>query len=164
MQFKDQYKHPLWQKKRLEALEYAGFRCESCESTEDQLHVHHRVYVKGRLIWDYEVTELSVLCHSCHEQAHVHIERFRQVQMLIPPSMIGRAAQLLEGWADYQGLVSPSPGLFGTSDPDAFDPDAFYAGQLAGYMETELGGVLSDMACRISPDRTEAFIRGECQK
>lgn len=68
--WKDQYKHPLWQKKRLEALEAAGFECGDCGANEAQLHVHHRRYVKGRLIWEYALDELDVLCASCHEVAH----------------------------------------------------------------------------------------------
>lgn len=68
--WKDQYKHPLWQKKRLEALEVAGFSCEHCDDSESQLHVHHKQYFKGRRIWEYELSELSVLCEACHEEAH----------------------------------------------------------------------------------------------
>lgn len=66
MDFKDQYKHPMWQKKRLEALNDAGFMCQRCCGDEEQLHVHHKVYVKGRKIWEYAISELSVLCESCH--------------------------------------------------------------------------------------------------
>lgn len=68
--WKDQYKHPNWQKKRLEALDAAGFECDDCGTKEDQLHVHHRRYVKGRMIWEYTLDELEVLCADCHETAH----------------------------------------------------------------------------------------------
>ena len=29
--FSEQYKHPLWQKRRLERLELVGFGCERCD-------------------------------------------------------------------------------------------------------------------------------------
>lgn len=70
MDFKSQYKHPLWQRKRLEVLNAANFSCENCFDSDEQLHVHHRHYVKGRMIWEYDNTELSVLCESCHARAH----------------------------------------------------------------------------------------------
>ena len=54
--FSAQYKHPLWQKKRLEALSGSGFECQNCGSKDDQLHVHHKSYVKGRNVWDYGCT------------------------------------------------------------------------------------------------------------
>ena len=33
--FTDQYKHPLWQKRRLEMLERAKFRCSSCRDLDN---------------------------------------------------------------------------------------------------------------------------------
>ena len=42
--FSEQYKHPLWQKKRLEILEFSEFTCDNCGDTESQLHIHHRAY------------------------------------------------------------------------------------------------------------------------
>lgn len=68
--WKDQYKHPLWQKKRLARLEIANWKCECCDSEEKQLHVHHKAYRKGALIWEYTDDELEVLCEGCHERAH----------------------------------------------------------------------------------------------
>lgn len=65
-----QYKHPNWQKKRLEALEAAGFECSYCGDKDTTLHVHHKRYFKGRKAWEYELAELEVLCEPCHECAH----------------------------------------------------------------------------------------------
>jgi hypothetical protein len=69
-EFSDQYKHPKWQKLRLEMLEAAQFECSKCGDTESQLHVHHRHYVKGRKVWDYGRCELEVLCSACHAEEH----------------------------------------------------------------------------------------------
>lgn len=78
MEWKDQYKHPNWQKKRLECLEDASFECSSCGSKENQLHVHHKQYFKGRKIWDYSLDELVVLCATCHESAHSLNDEFKE--------------------------------------------------------------------------------------
>lgn len=79
MDFKDQYKHPLWQKKRLDVLSEHGFFCSSCESEEKQLHVHHKRYVKGRRIWEYNNEEFLVLCNDCHESVHFGKGVFEEV-------------------------------------------------------------------------------------
>lgn len=70
MDFKNQYKHPLWQKLRLQVLEGYGYKCCRCGDTETQLHVHHPFYRKGAMIWEYTPYELECLCDSCHTQEH----------------------------------------------------------------------------------------------
>ena len=97
--WKDQYKHPLWQKKRLEALEFHGYQCEDCEDKESQLHVHHRRYIKGRAIWDYEMENFSVLCEGCHEFFHQNKEKLNAVISVIPPSRMQALVGLVAGWA-----------------------------------------------------------------
>jgi len=47
------YKHPLWQKKRLEIMQLAGFKCERCRSSDDTLNVHHAYYERGKKPWEY---------------------------------------------------------------------------------------------------------------
>jgi hypothetical protein len=61
---------PEWQRKRLEVFERAGFKCEECGSTTEQLHAHHKIYHKGHAPWEYELSELSCLCDGCHERWH----------------------------------------------------------------------------------------------
>lgn len=68
-QFWAAYKDPRWQKRRLEILSRADWRCEACEETTKQLHVHHRHYVRGRKPWEYKDNELDALCETCHERA-----------------------------------------------------------------------------------------------
>lgn len=72
--YKEQLLHPNWQRKRLEMLEAAGWKCVSCEAADQTLHVHHKRYIKGRKAWEYENDELEVLCEGCHEQEHNHRE------------------------------------------------------------------------------------------
>lgn len=64
------YKDPRWQKKRLEKMQTAKFRCESCESKEKTLNVHHKSYKKNHNPWEYEDYELECLCEDCHAEKH----------------------------------------------------------------------------------------------
>lgn len=68
--YAEQIKHPKWQKKRLEVLEAADWKCEKCGETEKQFHVHHKKYVRGRMAWEYERSELQALCEDCHGDEH----------------------------------------------------------------------------------------------
>lgn len=61
---------PLWQKKRLEILNLHGFKCEKCGCEDKELHVHHRFYITGREVWQYDNDVFQVLCCDCHEKEH----------------------------------------------------------------------------------------------
>lgn len=98
MDFKEQYKHPLWQKKRLEVLSYWDFECQCCGSREDQLHVHHPIYKKGVMIWEYESSELRVLCNKCHEKEHELDQKIKQEIALLGVLSDGPAKAQLVGY------------------------------------------------------------------
>ena len=68
MTYSEKLKHPKWQKKRLEALQDAGWKCQRCEDSETELHVHHLKYHGDP--WDVPLSFLAVLCSMCHESAH----------------------------------------------------------------------------------------------
>lgn len=65
--YREKLKHPLWQKKRLEILQAANFSCEDCGKSDEELHVHHCIYVKGREPWEYNRNTLIAVCHDCHK-------------------------------------------------------------------------------------------------
>ena len=65
-----QLQSPQWQKKRLEVMERAKFQCEECGTQDSQLHVHHRIYQKGKAPWEYPDAYLACLCSDCHAGAH----------------------------------------------------------------------------------------------
>jgi hypothetical protein len=71
MSYADLLKDRRWQKKRLEVLDAAGLKCSSCGSVDPSvpLHVHHKIYVRGRMPWEYNVDELESLCDACHKNA-----------------------------------------------------------------------------------------------
>lgn len=92
--YKEQLLHPNWQRKRLEMLEGANFSCDNCGDTEKTLHVHHRRYIKGRQVWEYEASELAVLCADCHQQHHSERE---MLERLITRADIGGGLTALLG-------------------------------------------------------------------
>lgn len=49
MTYRQQLLHPNWQRKRLEMLSSAEYRCCNCGDGQTTLHVHHKHYVKGRM-------------------------------------------------------------------------------------------------------------------
>lgn len=109
-------RHPKWQRRRLEALSLADFRCSKCRNGELELHVHHRRYVAGRMPWEYADADLEVLCEPCHAAEHgrpsTTARRVRHVQVVQP---VDRVAWMLllhgEWWrtmpaADREALCS----------------------------------------------------------
>ena len=63
----DEYKHPQWQKKRLETLERFRYSCAVCGATESTLHIHHKRYATGKKVWECENRDLIALCEGCHK-------------------------------------------------------------------------------------------------
>lgn len=98
--WKDQYKHPMWQKRRLEALEAARYSCQRCGDEETTLHVHHKRYAKGRHIWEYDLSELSVLCEPCHGSAHVEKEMLQSVMSKLHPEGVSDVISLIAGYCN----------------------------------------------------------------
>jgi Zn finger protein HypA/HybF involved in hydrogenase expression len=70
----DLLRDPQWQKKRLEVMQRATFKCEQCEDGKSTLNVHHSYYEKGLMPWEYPDESLHCLCEPCHQEA----ERIRK--------------------------------------------------------------------------------------
>ncbi len=124
----EQYKHPLWQKKRLEAMEAAGFECSACGDKETMLHVHHHRYVKGRMMWEYELNELNVMCAPCHEERHYVKDQI--ADLFMKADDIDTQAQLLQ---IGRGFLNATAGpYFADRYPRPVDQDYYWVGFLAG--------------------------------
>lgn len=74
MPYREQLLHPNWQRKRLEILAAADFKCRDCGSGENTLHVHHLRYRRGAMAWEYENSDLVALCEECHAERHFHAD------------------------------------------------------------------------------------------
>ena len=69
MTYSEQLRDPRWQRKRLETLNAAGWKCGQCHNDRRTLHVHHLLYRKIAP-WGYSLDELEVLCEPCHRKFH----------------------------------------------------------------------------------------------
>lgn len=123
MTYQQKLKDQRWQKKRLELLNKAGWRCQSmgCEfSTEENrtLHVHHLVYLRGKDPWDYEDWAYMVVCESCHEVEQSLLEA-AHLAIAQNPYLMQACSALSNLDSDTQLAISDA--LFGIvhSRPDA---------------------------------------------
>jgi len=120
--YADQLKHPNWQRKRLEVLQRAGFKCERCHDTESTLHVHHKRYVKGRKAWEYSAEELTALCENCHEGAHDQKADFETLMVGFDadgPNDVGAAMALVAGWAHFLRHTGEEGDALASANPHA---------------------------------------------
>lgn len=66
----DLLRMPQWQRKRLEIMDRDNFQCLMCDDNMNTLHVHHTVYIKDRLPWEYADETLMTVCDYCHDLCH----------------------------------------------------------------------------------------------
>jgi hypothetical protein len=57
-----------WARLKAKALKYYG-GCVIC-GTNEYPELHHRYYYVDGAIDDYELPDVSILCHRCHGRAH----------------------------------------------------------------------------------------------
>jgi len=96
MEYWQLLKRPEWQKKRLEMLNSAGWKCQNCGSKDNTLHVHHKQYFKGKDPWDYESDQLEVLCDECHNVQHQSIQNIKEI---VSVSDVNEIYNLLLGYS-----------------------------------------------------------------
>lgn len=70
MTYGQKLKDPRWQKRRLQVLEYAGWRCQLCGAKDRELHCHHSYYSRGKNPWQYAKGAIIALCVVCHDAFH----------------------------------------------------------------------------------------------
>ena len=76
-------RNPLWQKRRLDVLNAANWRCQDagCSNSEVPLEIHHCYYLYGKKPWDYPSDAFLALCEQCHEKRQ-QLERDIKLQLL----------------------------------------------------------------------------------
>lgn len=77
MNYSDELKDPRWQRKRLEKMQAADWKCEICGDGKKTLHVHHTNYYDGLNPWEYGINHLECLCEHCHALSHIPREKIR---------------------------------------------------------------------------------------
>lgn len=88
MDYEDQLQHPLWLEKRAKILQRDWGICQLC-MTGKNLNVHHKVYIVGRMAWEYSDMYLITLCRACHVETH----------RLKPTPILQREDPIVEGFA-----------------------------------------------------------------
>lgn len=129
---------PRWQKKRLEVLEAAGWKCERCGDSESTLHVHHKHYFNYREPWEYDKKQLAVLCECCHQSTHDSLDML--LEMISRLDMEGPFGRNEVAWL-IRGFVG-----FGPFPQTSSDLSIALAGQQA-----------RDSIKEISPDEFESY-------
>lgn len=97
--YKEQLLHPNWQRKRQDILTRDNYSCTYCGDKETTLHVHHKRYIKGRMVWDYENDDLDTLCAVCHKQQHSDREFLDEMLAGVNVD-IGQVIGLVAGFLD----------------------------------------------------------------
>lgn len=125
IEWRDQYKHPQWQRVRLQVMQLAGFKCQMCGADDETLNVHHKTYIKGRLIWEYELDNFESLCNCCHEDAHKAKDRIMAVMRSVPSVFWEEMADFMTGYMNDRS----------DAELDAVEPFSFELGKLACSLE-----------------------------
>ncbi len=92
-----EYEHPEWQKKRLEVMEYAQFKCQCCGAKDNPLNVHHVNYDQDKPLWNYKFYEFRCLCETCHQHQHELIRLFRSIVSRLDNKNLNQFRELFSG-------------------------------------------------------------------
>lgn len=145
MNYSDQLKHPLWQRRRLEIMQRDEFACQVCFDKDSTLHVHHKHYIKGRMAWEYADDELVTLCEPCHGFAHEESEAWKQLLAKLRtdgPYSTGEAFALISGWA-HENCGHDLSSEYNSN------PITFSVGEIASLLQPMDMGVLLDLFCAL---------------
>lgn len=108
---------PRWQKRRLEIMSRAEFHCEQCDDGGTTLNVHHKLYRKGAMPWDYTDDELACICENCHKTEHQARESLNRALAEMHITQIEQVLGFAEGLVAKQKVYEDSE-EGGISDPD----------------------------------------------
>ena len=114
MTYLEKLQDARWQEKRLETLKDANWECEDCNKGKNDgisLHVHHRQYIRGRNPWEYDRSQLAVLCSKCHEKHHALKDSLTELLSRLDDALIERVLGFVQAVGqDYAD--TPPPGRF----------------------------------------------------
>ncbi len=87
--YSEKLRDPRWQKKRLEIMRRADFKCEDCGAADKTLNVHHSLYRSGVEPWEAWNSTLRCVCEDCHEgrqgTEREAVETFKAVCSVLAP-------------------------------------------------------------------------------
>lgn len=85
---------PEWKEFARRQYEKHNFSCNLCKRGNTELNVHHWAYDSNREPWEYNDTEVTVLCRSCHKDLHEQLQNFR---LYVFQQLNGEAFKVLNG-------------------------------------------------------------------
>lgn len=133
-----QYRNPKWQKKRLEVMQANEFSCQVCGDKDETLNVHHKAYIKGRKVWEYDAEQLECLCETCHKTVHEQKEKLDALLLLVSSEGIGAITALLAGYcSSISGPANIDMYPQELESLAEIDPLSFTAGRIAGLSQLE---------------------------
>ena len=110
--YAEKLQDPRWQKRRLEVMERADFRCQWCGCGDETLHIHHGCYYKAgapELVsmepWEYPLDALWCLCATCHEVASHRRATVLAALAQIHPNADELIMAMLRVYVDWQDLA-----------------------------------------------------------
>ena len=110
MTYAEKLKDPRWQKRRLEVLKEADWKCQACEATDKTLHVHHNFYRTRTHPWNYPDHALRVLCEDWHERAELQRRELAQgIEALYESGDAGSAVEAVIGFAKAMKMQNAVP-------------------------------------------------------
>lgn len=68
-EYSEALKSPKWLAKRNKIRKRDNYKCVYCDSKEE-LHVHHKYYLSGKMPWEVPDECLITLCKVCHTKEH----------------------------------------------------------------------------------------------
>lgn len=112
--YDQELKNPRWQKRRLEKMQQAGWKCEICGDDKEELNVHHPEY-NGRQAWEYTLSDLECLCKTCHSITHMdpdkvkaHAKRlcvnYKTIRFIERPLRL--VPNTIPSWCDEAGILA----------------------------------------------------------
>lgn len=112
--YREKLLDPRWQKKRLEVMQRANFRCEACGDGSSTLHVHHGFYERGHDPWDHPDETLKCVCESCHQLYGEYLRDLHfEIAKLNPKDYSGLMGYILA----YKESLQESKGAMPTRQP-----------------------------------------------
>lgn len=107
----EKLKDPRWQRKRLEVMQRANFRCENCDMVETgrhpekgPLHVHHGWYERDVQPWEYPDEAYQCLCEDCHKEAErLRLALSKRIFRLLPSVLEETIMELDKGVIPWLG-------------------------------------------------------------
>ncbi|MBL1232819.1 MAG: HNH endonuclease [Flavobacteriales bacterium] len=66
------YNRKEWKEYRDNVIESDGGKCVRCGRPDGEvvLQVHHKIYLTGKLPWEYGTENCETLCKGCHAAEH----------------------------------------------------------------------------------------------